>query len=90
MSEQEKMRRFSKLELNKEDQENCILDPPKELSLLFSTEEDKMLKDLHSKLEVPWVNLLEYVHGESELKNASFGTFLKSLWPDFSINSAHI
>ena len=50
LSEQENIRRFNKLEINKNDPENCILDLPKELSLLFSTEEDKMLKDLHSKL----------------------------------------
>ena len=49
-----------------------------------------MLQDLHSKLEVPWVNLLEYIHGEREFKNSSCGKFLKSLWLDFTINSAHI
>ena len=97
LSEQEKTRRFNKTNASRVQQDICSGTSrlPVEIDLVFSSEEGQMLKNIHSKFEVPWLqdflsfnrdagfNLLEFVYGENKLMAKTWAEFNRSFCQTF-------
>ena len=97
LSEEEKTRRFNKTNPSRVQQDICSGTSrlPVEIDVVFSSEERQMLKNIHSKFEVPWLqdflsfnrdagfNLLEFVYGENKLMAKTWDEFNRSFCQTF-------
>ena len=93
LSDEERNRRFNKL---RKSRNNIVMSNPSVLYLAFSEEEEKILKDLASKFQVPWlqnfslldknagINYIEYAFGWKQLKFMSWETFKYSMGLNFN------
>ena len=102
LSDQERERRYGKLKTDKKtikSESKQLLQTvtrPSVLVFSFSTEEKKILENLYTKFQVPWLinllkfnrdagfNFIEYVFGYSELKFQSWAAFNQSMVLNFT------